>query len=90
MMLNIVLVGVYARYYWDGKQGGVPCSSLLQPFTRAFVFHLGTIAFGSLIIAIVKVLRAFLEYLEKKVEDKTGRLSSTDLFSVMHAVVVPP
>jgi choline transporter-like protein 2/4/5 len=40
------------------------------------VFHLGTIAFGSLIIAIVKVIRTILEYFEKKLKDKTGRIAS--------------
>ena len=30
------------------------------------VFHLGTIAFGSLIIAIIRTIRTILEYVEKK------------------------
>ena len=30
------------------------------------VFHLGTIAFGSLIIAIIRMIRTILEYVEKK------------------------
>lgn len=42
---------------------------------RAVVFHLGTIAFGSLIIAIVKLIRALLEYVEKKVKDKAGKVA---------------
>ncbi|CAF1532036.1 unnamed protein product, partial [Adineta steineri] len=42
---------------------------------RALVFHLGTIAFGSLIIAIVKVIRGILEYFEEKVKDKTGTIA---------------
>ena len=71
----MILAGVYARYYWDRERVGIPCSTLLKSFTRAFIFHLGTIAFGSLIIAIVKVLRVLLEYLEKKVKDKTGKIA---------------
>ena len=42
---------------------------------RAVVFHLGTIAFGSLIIAIVKVIRSILEYFEEKLKDKTGTIA---------------
>lgn len=39
--------------------------SLLNiPFLQ--VFHLGTIAFGSLIIAIIRMIRTILEYIEKK------------------------
>ncbi|CAF1313537.1 unnamed protein product [Rotaria sordida] len=72
---ELVLAGVYARYYWDKKRFGIPCLSLGQSLFRAIVFHLGTIAFGSLIIAIVKLIRVLLEYVEKKVKDKTGRFA---------------
>ncbi|CAF1262455.1 unnamed protein product [Rotaria sordida] len=72
---ELVLAGVYARYYWDKRRFGIPRSSLGVSFFRAIVFHLGTIAFGSLIIAIVKLIRVLLEYVEKKVKDKTGRFA---------------
>ncbi|CAF3470200.1 unnamed protein product [Rotaria sp. Silwood1] len=72
---ELVLAGVYVRYYWDKQRFGVPCLSLGQSLFRAIVFHLGTIAFGSLIIAIVKLIRALLEYVENKVKDKTGKFA---------------
>lgn len=72
---QLVLAGVYARYYWDRERVGVPCSSLFASFFRALIFHLGTIAFGSLIIAIVKLIRSILEYVEKKLKDKTGSIA---------------
>lgn len=37
--------------------------------------HFGTLAFGSLIIAIVKLIRLLLEYIQKKVEKKTGKIA---------------
>jgi choline transporter-like protein 2/4/5 len=74
-IFNKILAGVYARYYWDEKRVGVPCLSLAESLFRALVFHLGTLAFGSLIIAIVKLIRVILEYLEKKVKDKTGKIA---------------
>jgi choline transporter-like protein 2/4/5 len=74
-MILLFLAGVYVRYYWDRERVGVPCSSLCASFFRAFVFHLGTVAFGSLIIAIVKMIRAILEYFEKKVKNKTGNIA---------------
>ena len=49
-----------------------PITSLQFGFTLLFnvyswqVFHLGTIAFGSLIIAIIRMIRTILEYVEKK------------------------
>ena len=70
-----LIAGVYARYYWDRERYGIPCSSLLASLFRAIIFHLGTIAFGSLIIAIVKMVRGVLEYFEEKVKDKTGTIA---------------
>lgn len=72
---QLVLAGVYTRYYWDRERVGCPCSSLIQSIFRAFVFHFGTIAFGSLIIAIMKMVRVLLEYVQKKVENKTGKIA---------------
>jgi choline transporter-like protein 2/4/5 len=66
---------VYARYYWDRERFGVPCSTLCASLFRALIFHLGTIAFGSLIIAIVKIIRGVLEYFEEKVKNKTGKVA---------------
>jgi solute carrier family 44 (choline transporter-like protein), member 2/4/5 len=71
----LFLAGIYARYYWDRTRVGVPCSSLFASIFRAVVFHLGTIAFGSLLIAIVKLIRGILEYIEEKVKDKTGNIA---------------
>lgn len=71
--LNKILAGVFANYYWKNKGFGVPCSVLCQSVFRALIFHTGTIAFGSLIIAIVKLIRALLEYIDKKVKGKEGK-----------------
>ena len=66
------LAGVYARYYWDRKRAGVPCSTIIPSIGRALAFHLGTLAFGSFVIALVKLIRLLFEYFEKKTKDKTG------------------
>ena len=34
-----------------------------------FRYHLGSLAFGSLLIAIVQLIRVFLEYLENQLKD---------------------
>ena len=37
-------------------------------------YHLGTIAFGSLIIAIIKLIRLILEYIEMKLKGQTNKV----------------
>ena len=41
---------------------------LLSSFGRTLFYHLGTLAFGSLIIAIIRVIRAMIEYVDHKLK----------------------
>ena len=53
---EMVLAGVFAKWYWTKDKSQIPCCvPLMNSIFNATVFHLGTIAFGSLIIAIIKV-----------------------------------
>ena len=42
-------------------------STVISSVTTASLYHSGTAAFGSLIIAIVEFIRAIIMYLQKKV-----------------------
>ena len=52
---EMVLAGVFAKWYWTRNKSKIPCASLTTSIFNTTVFHLGTLAFGSLIIAIIKV-----------------------------------
>ena len=55
---EMVLGGVFAKWYWtkrDDRSQIVCCVPLLKSIRNATLYHLGTIAFGSFIIAIIKV-----------------------------------
>ena len=52
---EMVLAGVFAKWYWTRDKTKIPCSALCTSIFNTTVFHLGTLAFGSLIIAIIKV-----------------------------------
>lgn len=45
---------------------------VMKSFYRAFRYHLGSLAFGSLIIAIIQFMIAVLEYIKQKVGDSAG------------------
>ena len=47
-------------------------------FNPVQVFHLGTIAFGSLILAIIRTIRTILEYAEKKCKKFNNDLTRYD------------
>ncbi|CAL1541152.1 unnamed protein product [Lymnaea stagnalis] len=66
---QLTLSGAFASYYWAfNKPKDIPAFPLLGAFWRCFRYHLGSLAFGSLLIAIVQIIRAFLEYLDSKLK----------------------
>ena len=60
---EMVLAGVFAKWYWTrpGDRSKIFCCNscipLLTSIKNTTVYHLGTIAFGSFLIAIIKVGR---------------------------------
>jgi len=73
---ELVLAGVFAQWYWTmNKKTDIPNCTLGTAMYNATVFHLGTIAFGSLLIAIIRMIRTILEYVERKCRKYTNDLT---------------
>uniref|UniRef100_A0A8C3XUS6 Choline transporter-like protein n=1 Tax=Chelydra serpentina TaxID=8475 RepID=A0A8C3XUS6_CHESE len=63
------LAGAFASYYWAfRKPADIPPCPLFSSFGRAIRYHTGSLAFGSLILAIVQLIRIILEYLDHKLK----------------------
>jgi len=62
---ELVLAGIFSQWYWTMKKQDIR-SCLLPTAMFNANFHLGTIAFGSLILAIIRMIRTMVEYVEKK------------------------
>ncbi|KAE8294255.1 Choline transporter-like protein 5-B Solute carrier family 44 member 5-B [Larimichthys crocea] len=63
------LAGAFASYYWAPKKpNDIPACPLYSSFSRAICYHTGSLAFGSLIIAVVQMVRIVLEYLDDKLK----------------------
>lgn len=66
---QIILAGAFASWYWAySKPKDVPLLPVCSSFGRTFRYHLGSVAFGSLIIAIVRMIRVMLEYADRKMK----------------------
>ena len=70
---EMTLSGAFGIYYWTRyenaskeQKNNLPFFTLIKSFWRAFFFHFGTIAFGSLLIAIVSIIRVILELIHSK------------------------
>ena len=56
--IHTTIAGLYGSWYFcSGKPGGMPRGSTRGAFKRATTYSFGSIAFGSLIVAIINMLR---------------------------------
>ena len=72
---EMVLAGAFAQWYWTFRKEEAPCCVLHASLFNAVVFHLGTLAFGSCIIAVVRMIRTVLSYVEKKLKGYNNELT---------------
>lgn len=63
----VTIAGAIGQFYWAaGDHASMSNFPVLVSMKNTFVYHLGSIAFGSLIMAIIMFIRFVLEYLDKK------------------------
>ena len=62
------LSGAIASWYWRREKRFVLGMPVVRAFVRTAVFHLGTAAFGSLIVAIIQMLRLIFEKIQRELE----------------------
>ncbi|KAJ8251761.1 hypothetical protein GJAV_G00225160 [Gymnothorax javanicus] len=66
---QMTLAGAFASYYWAFKKpDDIPACPVFSSLGRALRYHTGTLAFGSLILALVQTIRVLLEYLDHKMK----------------------
>uniref|UniRef100_A0A8C4PYP3 Choline transporter-like protein n=1 Tax=Eptatretus burgeri TaxID=7764 RepID=A0A8C4PYP3_EPTBU len=74
---HCTLAGAFASYYWAfNKPKDIPPMPIFTAFSRALRYHVGSLAFGSFILAIVQLIRILLEYIDHKLrasENKVAR-----------------
>ncbi|KAK0130732.1 Choline transporter-like protein 2 [Merluccius polli] len=66
---QVTLAGAFASYYWAYKKpDDIPAYPIFSSLGRALRYHTGSLAFGSLILSLVQIIRVFLEYLDHKLK----------------------
>jgi len=64
----MILAGTFATWYWTFRKSDVPFFTVTEATLRTLRYHVGTLAFGSLIIAICRMIRVALEYIDSKLK----------------------
>ncbi|XP_071356487.1 choline transporter-like protein 4 [Trachinotus anak] len=61
------LAGAFASYYWAfNKPDDIPMFPVCGGFMRSLRYHVGSLAFGALILTLVQIVRIILEYIDHK------------------------
>ncbi|KAM6899932.1 choline transporter-like protein 4 [Xenentodon cancila] len=61
------LAGAFASYYWAfTKPNDIPMFPVCSSFIRSLRYHVGSLAFGALILTLVQMARILLEYIDHK------------------------
>ncbi len=87
---TLAICGAFAGWYWTEVDGETGKKAYKDKFPvgaalwRAVRYHLGSVAFGSLIIALCQFARTVLEYLDKKSKGaQDGNCAVKVLFKVL-------
>ncbi|XP_072005616.1 choline transporter-like protein 2 isoform X2 [Engystomops pustulosus] len=73
---QVTLAGAFASYYWAFKKpDDMPAFPIFSSLGRALRYHTGSLAFGSLILAIVQLIRIMLEYLDHKLKGADNKFA---------------
>ncbi|XP_017272256.1 choline transporter-like protein 2 isoform X2 [Kryptolebias marmoratus] len=73
---QMTLAGAFSSYYWAfNKPKDIPKFPLFSSMGRALRYHTGSLAFGSLILAIIQIIRVFLEYLDHKLKGAQNKFA---------------
>lgn len=65
----MLIIGSFGIWYWS--QSGSPLT-LFSSLKNTIVFHLGSVAFGSLLIAICKLIRTMIQIVERRLKAATA------------------
>ncbi|XP_010743276.1 choline transporter-like protein 2 isoform X2 [Larimichthys crocea] len=66
---QMTLAGAFASYYWAFvKPDDMPAFPVFSSLGRSLRYHTGSLAFGSLILSIIQIIRVLLEYLDHKLK----------------------
>mmetsp|Transcript_2262 Transcript_2262/g.3599 ORF Transcript_2262/g.3599 Transcript_2262/m.3599 type:complete len:654 (-) Transcript_2262:40-2001(-) len=66
---SIVIARAIASWYFTRNKGSIGTLTVLNAIRQSLWYHMGTAAFGSLVIAIIQTIRAIVAYIQKKIEE---------------------
>ena len=64
----MILASVFATWYWTWNKSNLPFFAVIEASGQTLRYHIGTLAFGSFIITVCRMIRIALEYVDQKLK----------------------
>lgn len=74
---DLIVAMSVSRWYFHKDKRRVGSSVVLGSISNTLFYHTGTLAFGSLLIAIVQIIRALLERLRRTIKKKDNKIANS-------------
>ncbi|KAL8796410.1 MAG: hypothetical protein Q9195_001317 [Heterodermia aff. obscurata] len=85
--LHSTVAGVYGSWFFcGGKPGGMPRGATRGAFRRSMTYSFGSIAFGSLVVALINMLRQAVS-IAQSTEAQQGDIIASILFCVLGCII---
>lgn len=85
--MHSVVAGVYGSWFFcGGKPGGMPKGATRGAFRRSMTYSFGSISFGSLVVAIINMLRQAVS-IAQQTEASQGNMIASILFCCLGCLV---
>jgi len=86
-VIHTTIAGIYGSWFFcSGKPGGMPKGATRGAFRRAMTYSFGSISFGSLIVALVNMLRQAVSIAQQQ-EAQQGNIVGSMAFCVLGCFV---
>ncbi|ORZ40239.1 plasma-membrane choline transporter-domain-containing protein [Catenaria anguillulae PL171] len=69
------IAGAIATWYWSRDKAHLPRFTVLKAFWRTIRYSLGSLAFGSLLIAITQLIRIILAYVQRQLRNTNNKVA---------------
>lgn len=68
-----------SKWYFSRDKSSIGSVTVITSITTSMIYHSGTAAFGALLIAIIKMIRSFIAYLQRKAEEMNSSIAKAVL-----------
>ena len=68
-----------SKWYFSRDKSSIGSVTVITSIITSMMYHSGTAAFGALLIAIIKMIRSFIAYLQRKAEEMNSSIAKAVL-----------